>query len=149
MKTGVITGQNTLLLTTPELRAMCDLAQEHHFHNVPSDDFWDRVDPDGTHVLVMWMKHQPDKQFWKNMAAFGVTHDYDFDYNGGLNIRALGFCKILGSEKPEKVLFDFDEKDFMKRMPEDASKELSSINNLGEVDFSSLNPSIRDGHKTR
>ncbi len=40
-----------------------------------------------------------------------MTQSFNFDHNGGVNIRALVFCKMQG--KPTFVRCDFDEPQFM------------------------------------
>ncbi len=97
-----------IVLTTPQLRTLCDQAEALRFSNGPNDKFWKQVDPNGFHVVELWFVHQPCLAFWE-----GVQHEWNFSHGGGKNIRALVLCKMLGRIKPCVLKCDFDHDAFM------------------------------------
>jgi hypothetical protein len=99
---------NAIVLTTPQLRQLCDQAEALRFSHGPNARFWQGVDPDGLHVVGFWFTHQPDLALWE-----GVDHPWDFMHGGGKNIRALVLCKMRGRMEPVELLCDFDHDAFM------------------------------------
>lgn len=97
-----------IVLTTPQLRKLCDQAEKLKFSNGPNEHFWQTVDPDGIHVVGMWFIHQPCLAFWE-----GIKHEWDFTHGGGKNIRAIVQCKMLGTMEPCYLKCDFDYEAFM------------------------------------
>lgn len=98
-----------IVLTTPQLRTLCDQAEMLKFSNGPNDKFWEQVDPDGMHVVGIWFVHQPCLALWE-----GVQHKWNFSHGGGKNIRALVLCKMRGKERLLVLKCDFDHEAFMK-----------------------------------
>ena len=95
-------------LTTAQLKALCDRAEALGFANGPDERFWQDVDPNGRHVAGDWFRHRPYLEFWQ-----GVEHSFNFDHNGGVNIRAVVLCKLRGRVMPVTLRCDFDEPQFM------------------------------------
>jgi hypothetical protein len=95
-------------LSTAQLKALCDQAEALGFATGPNLRFWKDVDPSGFHVAGQWFRHRPCLAMWK-----GVKHSFNFDHNGGVNIRALVLCKMKGKIEPHLLLCDFDEKQFV------------------------------------
>jgi hypothetical protein len=98
-----------IVLTTPQLRTLCDQAEKLKFSNGLNEYFWQTVDPTGSHVVGIWFVHQPCLAFWE-----GVDHPWNFAHGGGKNIRAMVQCKMLGKVKPCYLKCDFDHEAFMK-----------------------------------
>lgn len=105
-----------IVLTTPQLRTLCDQAEKLKFSNGPNEYFWQNVDPNGFHVVEIWFVHQPNLAFWE-----GITHEWVFTHGGGKNIRALVLCKMRGRKKPCVLKCDFDCEAFM-RLPRTSIK---------------------------
>jgi hypothetical protein len=97
-----------VVLSTTQLRKLCDQALALKFSNGPNERFWREVDPSGVHVVGPWFVHRPRLAFWN-----GVDHPWDFTHGGGKNIRALVLCKMRGEPKPTELLCDFDYEAFM------------------------------------
>lgn len=95
-------------LTTTQLKVLCDRAEALRFSTGPNERFWEDVDPNGRHVAGQWFRHWRCLEMWK-----GMTHPFNFDHNGGVNIRALVFCKMTGRVEPTLILCDFDEPQFI------------------------------------
>ena len=104
-----VPNNRQIVLTTPQLRTLCDQAEDLRFSNGPNSKFWKEVDPNGIHVVGFWFVHQPRLYLWE-----GVDHPWDFTHGGGQNIRALVLCKMRGRLKPSELLCDFDHEAFMK-----------------------------------
>lgn len=100
-----------IVLTTPQLRRLCDQAEAIRFSNGPNARFWTEVDPNGFHVVGFWFVHQPCLAFWE-----GVDHRWDFTHGGGRNIRAEVMCKMRGRLEPVYLKCDFDHEAFMKQV---------------------------------
>jgi hypothetical protein len=98
-----------IVLTTPQLRRLCDQAEALRFSNGPNAGFWKEVDPKGFHVVALWFVHQPIFAFWE-----GVDHPWDFTHGGGKHIRAMVLCKMRGRMRPCELKCDFDYEAFMK-----------------------------------
>jgi hypothetical protein len=98
----------SVILSTAQLRTLCDQAQALKFSNGPNERFWKDVDPRGVHVVALWFVHQPNLALWE-----GVDHPWDFQHGGGKNVRALVLCKMRGRLKPTDLLCDFDYDAFM------------------------------------
>ena len=109
----ILDNQDTrqIVLTTPQLRNLCDQAQALRFSNGPNARFWKEVDPHGVHVVGVWFVHQPRLYLWE-----GVDHPWDFSHGGGKNIRAEVMCKMLGRTEPCYLKCDFDYDAFMKHV---------------------------------
>lgn len=103
------THRPNITLTTVQLRKLCDQSEELRFSNGPNDEFWQKVDPNGVHVVEIWFVHRPRLYLWKN-----VDHPWNFAHGGGKNIRAFLNCKMLGSMEPQDLLCDFDYTSFLK-----------------------------------
>jgi len=103
------TDKRQIVLTTPQLRTLCDQAEALRFSNGPNERFWQQVDSNGHHVVEIWFVHQPSLAFWE-----GVQHEWDFSHGDGKNIRALVLCKMRGRLKPCVLKCDFDYAAFMK-----------------------------------
>ena len=56
-----------IVLTTPQLRKLCDQAEALRFSNGPNARFWKEVDPKGFHVVALWFVHQPIFAFWEGV----------------------------------------------------------------------------------
>lgn len=97
-----------IVLTTAQLRKLCDHAEELKFSHGPNAKFWKRVDPQGKHLVIFWMPHQPVLALWN-----GIDHGWNFAHNNGLNVRARLICKMKGTMEPQDLLCDFDWHDFM------------------------------------
>ena len=110
-----------IVLTTPQLRKLCDQAEALRFSNGPHARFWKEVDPTGVHIVGLWFVHQPNLALWE-----GVDHPWDFAHGGGKNIRALVLCKMRGRRKPCELKCDFDYEVFMK-LPRKSSRGRSRV----------------------
>jgi len=98
----------TTALTTVQLRNLCDQAESLNFSNGPNDEFWQKVEATGIHVVGIWFVHRPRLYLWK-----GVQHPWKFAHGGGKNIRAEVMCKMLGTKTPCYQVCDFDYENFM------------------------------------
>lgn len=97
-----------VVLSTTQLRKLCDQAETLKFSNGPNEQFWDQVDPSGVHVVSVWFVHRPNLAMWR-----GVDHPWNINHGGGKNIRAILLCKMRGKSKPAHLLCDFDFDAFM------------------------------------
>jgi hypothetical protein len=99
-------------MNTPTLKRLSDHAQELKFDHGPNDCFWQKVDPNGRHLVVFWMRHTPRYHLWGDWRS-KPDFPWNFDHNDGVNVRARVLCKMKGTLKPTELLCDFDEQDFM------------------------------------
>jgi hypothetical protein len=99
--------KTTPVLTTPQLRTLCERAKELKFSHGPSERFWREVDPAGHHLVTAWARHKPSRDFWQ-----GVRHGWNFAHNNGKNIRATLLCQMKGRPTPSALICDFDLYDF-------------------------------------
>jgi hypothetical protein len=111
LKPASKTARPTIVLTTPQLRTLCDQAEKLKFSNGPNEHFWQTVDPNGVHVVGIWFVHRPRMYLWQ-----GVDHPWDFTHGGGKNIRAEVMCKMLGRTEPCHLKCDFDHDAFLKHV---------------------------------
>lgn len=103
---------NRITLTTAQLRRLCEEAESLQFANGPNERFWKAVDPDGRHVVDLWMEHRPFLASWE-----GIDHGFNFEHNGGLNIRAMVVARMKrnrsGQDRTVYLKCDFDHDSFM------------------------------------
>lgn len=97
-----------VILSTAQLKKLCDQAERLHFDRGPNAKFWEDVDPCGHHVTDFWFVHRPVLAMWK-----GVKHPWNFEHGGGKNIRASILCKMRGKKEPAYLICDFDHDAFM------------------------------------
>ncbi len=112
MKINYPTETRPIVLTTAQLRRLTDHAEALKFSHGPNKRFWKSVDPRGRHVVAFWFEHRPVLRLWE-----GIDHGWNFDHNGGVNVRALLLCKMKGGMKPTELLCDFDWNDFHALLP--------------------------------
>lgn len=95
------------IMSTEQLRALCNRANDLKFANGPNATFWKEVERWGRHVIVLAFRHSPSLRMWE-----GVDHGFNFEHNNGVNVRALVACQMKKGTQAT-ILCDFDEEQYL------------------------------------